>query len=84
MLLLIGDVDGQAVGPNISLLGNYFFGYNVSWPGAFVGAAEAGLGGFATGFVIAKLVNLLLGSYETSIRRQLQLTEVLNPSHPSD
>ncbi len=84
VLLLVGEVDGQAVGPNLSLLGNYFFGYEVSWVGSLVGAAEAGVLGFATGFVMAKLLNVLLGSYEMVIRRQLQLTEMLDPSHPTD
>jgi protoporphyrinogen oxidase len=84
VLLLIGEVDGQAVGANLSLLGNYFFGYRVSWSGALLGAAEAGVLGFGTGWVIAKLINLLLGSYETSISRQLELLEVLDPTIPTD
>jgi hypothetical protein len=83
-LLLIGEVDGQPVGANLSLLTNYFLGYQVSWSGAFLGAAEAGLLGFGTGWVMAKLINLLLGSYETSISRQLELLEVLDPTIPTD
>ena len=81
ILLLRG---GDPLGPTLSLLGNYLFGYEVSWPGALLGALEAGLIGFGVGFAMAKLINLLLMFYETSIRRQLQLTEVLDPSHPSE
>lgn len=75
---------GDPLGPTLSLIGNYLFGYQVSWPGALLGSVEAGLIGYAAGFTIAKMINLLLGFYETSICRQLQLTEILDPSHPSE
>ena len=78
VLLLRG---GEPLGPTLSLLGNYLFGFEVSWPGAAVGALEAGVIGFGVGFVMAKLINVLLRFYETSICRQLPLTEVLDPSH---
>ncbi len=81
MLLLQGN---EPVGPTLSLLGNYLFGYAVSWPGSIVGAIEAGALGFGVGWVMARLINLLLESYEISIRRQLQLTEVLDPSNPAE
>ena len=81
ILLLRG---GEPLGPTLSLLGNYLFGYQVSWPGALLGAVEAGLIGFGVGFAMARSINVLLGFYETSIRRQLELTEVLDPSHPSE
>lgn len=39
---------GDPVGPHLSLLGVYFPGYAMTWPGALLG----GLYGFVTGFVI--------------------------------
>jgi protoporphyrinogen oxidase len=81
ILLLRG---GEPLGPTLSLLGNYLFGYQVSWAGALLGAVEAGLIGYGVGFAMARLINVLLRFYETSIRRQLELTEVLDPSHPSE
>jgi len=45
--------------PMLSLLGNYLFGYRVSWPGLAVGVVEAGGFGFALGWCIAKPINLL-------------------------
>jgi hypothetical protein len=41
--LLVGPPNG----PNIALLAQYFYGYDVTWRGAFVGL----FWGFATGFV---------------------------------
>ena len=41
-VLLLGADDSFV--PMLSLLGNYLFGYEVSWPGLAVGMVEAGLG----------------------------------------
>ena len=58
-LLLEG---GPAIGLNLSLAGNYLFGYEVSWTGALIGAAEAGAVGFFLGWLIAKLANRVIGA----------------------
>jgi protoporphyrinogen oxidase len=76
-LLLFGA--GSFPGPTLSLLGNYLIGYNISWPGAILGTLEAATGGFAVGFVIAKLTNFLIGAYEASIRRKLEFMGTLDP-----
>jgi protoporphyrinogen oxidase len=81
VLLIQGS---EPVGPTLSLLGNYLFGYSVSWPGSLVGALEAGVIGYGVGYLMARLINLLLEFHESSIRRQLQLTEVLDPSSPAE
>ena len=46
--------------PMLSLLGNYFLGFDVSWAGVVTGMAEAGLGGFGLGWVMARLINRLV------------------------
>ncbi|MHC4108386.1 MAG: NAD(P)/FAD-dependent oxidoreductase, partial [Planctomycetota bacterium] len=46
ILLLRGD---EPVGPTLSLAGNYLLGFRVTWGGAFLGLAEAGVGGFGFG-----------------------------------
>jgi hypothetical protein len=61
MLLIKG---GDTVGPNLSLLGNYLLGYQVSWGGAFLGLFEAGLGGFAFGWVLASMINRVIDREE--------------------
>ena len=44
----VGDTSGPTSGPNLWLLGQYFYGYRVTVQGAFVGL----FWGFMTGFVI--------------------------------
>jgi protoporphyrinogen oxidase len=57
ILLVMG---GDVVGPTLSLLGNYFLGYEISWPGAFLGLLEAGVGGFAFGYALASMINRVI------------------------
>lgn len=64
-LLLRG---GPAPGPTLSLLGNYLFGFDVTWPGAIIGLFEGGLLGFAVGSVAAWLRNWMLTLYAKMVR----------------
>ncbi len=70
LLLLRG---GPVVGPNLSLLGHYFLGFEVSWLGAFIGLAEAGAGGFLLGFLLASFRNWGLSAYASLIRRRAEI-----------
>ena len=75
ILLLKG---GPRVGLNLSLLGNYLLGFDASWRGAVTGAAEAGLGGFALGWVLAGAINLVVGWHEAGLRRRLESTGAMD------
>ena len=57
--------------PMLSLLGNYLFGFEMSWPGLAVGMAEAGVVGFGLGWVTAKLINAMVGVFERNLERRL-------------
>jgi hypothetical protein len=48
---------GSMVGKNLSLLSNYFPGYTVTWPGAFVGLFYGALTGAVLGFSVAWIYN---------------------------
>jgi hypothetical protein len=50
-------------GFNLGLLGEFFYGYTVSWRGAFVGAAWSFVAGFAAGWFFAFCRNLVLATY---------------------
>lgn len=63
---------GDVIGPNLSLLGHYLIGFNVTWAGAFLGAGEAGVGGFALGYLVAWLRNWLLAAYASLARRRAE------------
>lgn len=65
VLLLRG---GSVPGPNLSLLGNYLFGFEVTWAGAVIGLVEAGLLGFAVGALAAGLRNWTLTGYAKFVR----------------
>jgi protoporphyrinogen oxidase len=71
---------GILVGNNLSLLANYFLGYNVTWAGALVGLGEASLGGFAFGWLLARTINAVVGAHETALIRRLELARTLDPT----
>ena len=56
-LLLKG---GPVIGPNLSLLGQFFIGYQVTWGGAFIGLIYGFIVGFLIGFAIATIYNWTL------------------------
>ena len=68
---------GPEVGPNLELLANYFVGFRVTWGGAFIGLLEGGVAGFALGWIIASLMNLLVSSYERQLIQIVKLQTVL-------
>jgi hypothetical protein len=50
---------GEVVGPHLALLGQYFIGYSVSWPGSFIGLLYGFLAGFLLGYVTSQIYNLV-------------------------
>jgi ABC-type Fe3+/spermidine/putrescine transport system ATPase subunit len=69
VVLLLGPSEGFV--PMLSLLGNYLFGYEVSFPGMAVGMVEAGLIGFVLGWIAARLINRLTSAFERDLERRL-------------
>lgn len=65
---------GGVVGPTLSLLGQYLFGFKVTWGGAFIGLAEACIGGFTLGYLGAELKNKGMDAYAVWLRRQSEAT----------
>lgn len=55
---------GDPVGPHLALLGQFFPGYTVSWPGAFVGFAWAALAGAAVGGAVGWIYNRMVLALE--------------------
>lgn len=52
---------GEQVGLHLQLLGHYFIGYSVSWPGAFVGLFYGALVGGVLGWTIGMIYNRIVG-----------------------
>ena len=51
---------GKVVGPHLSLLGQFFIGYRVTFLGSLVGFAYAFVCGFVTGYSVARLYNWIV------------------------
>jgi hypothetical protein len=66
----------QPVGPDISLLRFYFYGYSVTWGGAFIGAFWAFVAGFVAGWFVAFCRNFVIAVsvFLTRARAELQAT----------
>ena len=69
---------GPVVGPNLALLGQFFYGYTVTVPGAFVGLIYGFIVGFVTGWLIALLRNSLVSAYLIALRTRANLTSSLD------
>lgn len=69
LLLLRG---GDYVGTHLSLLGNYFVGYDVTWSGALIGLAEGALGGFLFGYILATLINITIELHKRTLIRRIE------------
>lgn len=52
---------GNQVGLHLNLLGHYFKGYSVTWPGAFVGLIYGTVVGGAIGWSIGMIYNMIVG-----------------------
>ena len=68
VLLLRG---GPGVGHTLSVLGNYLYGYSVSWTGAVIGFFDAAVVGFVHGWLIAKLANAVVGREERRLKSRM-------------
>jgi hypothetical protein len=58
ILLLKGAPEGGRIGTHLNLIGIYLPGYEVTWPGALIGAVYLWVIGSIAGFVLAVLWNL--------------------------
>ncbi|MEZ4414462.1 MAG: hypothetical protein R3E10_01785 [Gemmatimonadota bacterium] len=61
-------------GFDLGLLNQYFYGYTVSWAGAFIGAAWGFLVGAVIGWFIAFVRNLVLAVSVFAARTRAELT----------
>jgi protoporphyrinogen oxidase len=63
---------GEVVGPNLSLLGQYFPGYRVTFAGSFLGLMYGFLSGFVAGWVFAFIRNSVVFLYMAVMRRSIE------------
>jgi hypothetical protein len=51
---------GDVVGPHLGLLGQFFFGYKVTFVGSLIGFAYAFVTGFLIGYFVARIYNYMV------------------------
>lgn len=66
---------GYPVGPRLQLLGEFFPGYTVTFPGAFVGLLWGFLAGFLFGGAVALLHNFLIWAWLALIRSKAEMEQ---------
>lgn len=69
---------GDVVGPNLALLGQFFFGYTVTTSGAFIGLLYGFIVGFVLGWLIALFRNVLVSAYLVALKTRANLTSSLD------
>ena len=69
---------GEVVGPNLALLGQFFYGYTVTMSGAFIGLVYGFVTGFVLGWFIALLRNSLVSAYLVALKTRANLTSSLD------
>lgn len=52
--------DGPQAGTHLQLLSNYFVGYSVTWPGAFVGLLYGAVTGGLIGWMVGRIYNAVV------------------------
>jgi hypothetical protein len=60
------------------LLGQYFAGYDVTWPGAFIGLAWGFVTGFVAGWFAALLRNFFLAAWVFLVRTRAERAQTHN------
>jgi hypothetical protein len=79
LLMAVATIVALLVDPaehlGLQLLAVYFHGYSVSWPGAVVGAAWAGMVGFVAGWFLAFCRNFVIATWLIYVRARANLRE---------
>jgi hypothetical protein len=66
---------GYPVGPNLALLGEFMFGYTVTFPGAFIGFAWGFGIGFFLGWGFAVAHNIAIWAWLVVIRSRAEMDQ---------
>jgi hypothetical protein len=69
---------GPAVGRNLQLLSQYFYGYTVTIRGAFIGFGYSFFWGFLFGWLFAYLWNFLIGLFVYRVKKRIELLKFKN------
>lgn len=68
--------EGDPIGPILGLLGNFFYGYTVTFPGSLVGLFYGFFAGFVMGWALALLRNFVTSIYLYLVRFKARMVSV--------
>ncbi len=66
---------GYPIGPNMKLLGQFFFGYDVTVAGSFIGLLWGFAAGFVAGYGFAVVRNIAVWLWLTVIRSEAEMDQ---------
>lgn len=75
MTLALVVKGGYPIGPTLGLLGHFFFGYTVTFVGAFIGLAWGFAAGFMLGWTFAVLHNVLIWFWLVVVRSRAEMDQ---------
>ncbi len=75
MTLFLVVKGGYPIGPNLALLGQFLFGYTVTFPGAFIGLLWGFGVGFLLGWGFAVVRNAIVWAWLTLIRSRAEMDQ---------
>lgn len=75
MTLALVVKGGYRVGPTLGLLSQFFFGYTVTLPGAFIGLLWGFAAGFMLGWGFAVVHNVLIWCWLTLVRSRAEMEQ---------
>lgn len=75
-ILLLKGPEGGPIGQNLSLLGQYFPGYRVTWGGSVIGALYGAGVGLICGYVFALATNLITSLTKVVMKRRVAAQRV--------
>jgi hypothetical protein len=73
--LTVFHIVAQPADVPIHLLAQYFYGYDTSWRGAFIGMWWGFIAGFAAGWFLAFLRNFLIATWIVFVRAKASLAQ---------
>jgi len=71
----VSVIQGQYPSPNLGLLGQFFWGYRISWRGAFIGLLWGWALGFVLGWGFALVRNVAVWIWLTVIRSRAEMEQ---------
>ena len=75
MTMVLVAKGGYPIGPTLGLLRNYFFGYSVTFPGAWIGLAWGFVAGFILGWGVAFIHNAVIWLWLVVVRSRAEMDQ---------